>query len=279
MRYLIVLLVLLLMLPALPVAAQERCVANRTSNLTSEEQFSLAQHRADLATETNADGRANLLSLIRALEAKDAHWAISNGVGNGWIADGPNTCVLHYDSSGAPVYGTRLYLYGSSSTSTVNGAAPAANGVGQQAVVTTAAARIRSGPGLQHDTVGLCGSGMSLTVWTPAQGGWLQASCFGANGWIYASLVSMGAASAPATAATGATGPAPAAVSGSGQSAVVTNGPARIRTGPGMEHDTVGLCGIGWSLTVWSPGQGGWLQASCYGANGWIYQSLVNVSG
>ena len=78
-------------------------------------------------------------------------------------------------------------------------------------------------------------------------------------------------------------GPAPVSTSEvsapvSGEQAVVISGPAHIRSGPGQEHPHLRWCGIGWTLTVWPPAQNGWLPASCYGANGWIHESLVAVS-
>ena len=63
----------------------------------------------------------------------------------------------------------------------------------------------------------------------------------------------------------------------SGLPAVVTSGPAHIRSGPGAEHPHVRWCGVGWSLTVWPPAENGWLRASCYGANGWIHENLVST--
>ncbi len=146
---------------------------------------------------------------------------------------------------------------------------------GERAIVISGPAHIRSGPGAGHPHLRWCGIGWTLTVWPPAVDNWLPASCYGANGWIYAPLVQFDdAPSQP--------GPAPVAVRdetapASGQPATVIDGPAHIRSGPGQEHPHLRWCGIGWTLTVWPPAQNGWLPASCYGANGWIHESLVRV--
>ena len=60
-------------------------------------------------------------------------------------------------------------------------------------------------------------------------------------------------------------------------SAVITRGPARIRAGASTDDDIVGLCAKGDKLTVWLPGEGDWLTASCHGFNGYIHNSLVEV--
>ena len=147
---------------------------------------------------------------------------------------------------------------------------------GQPATVIDGPARIRSGPGLEHSGLAWCATGAALTVFPPAVDNWLPASCYGANGWVYAPLVQYeDAPSQPGPAPVSASEePAPA----SGQPATVIDGPAHIRSGPGQEHPHLRWCGIGWTLTVWPPAQNGWLPASCYGANGWIHDSLVAIS-
>ena len=186
LKYLIPVLVVLLLLPALPAAAQERCVQNQTS-LNAQE----AQELSDLRNIESIRGLdSSEQARLRALERAAVQWAVRVGLGNGWVSAGSNSCVLHYGSSGNPVMGTLLYLLGSSAG--VAAPAPVAAGVdgqAQQAIVIRGPARIRSGPGLTHANLGWCGIQQPLTVWTPAQGGWLQASCYGVNGWIYASLV------------------------------------------------------------------------------------------
>ncbi|MCE2489584.1 MAG: hypothetical protein J4G17_06375 [Anaerolineae bacterium] len=137
-------------------------------------------------------------------------------------------------------------------------------------------ARIRSGPGQQHSQLAWCADGAPLTVFPPAVDNWLPASCYGANGWIYEPLVRYEAA--PVQPAVAPVAPGESGRPASGQQATVTSGPAAIRSGPGQEHLHLRWCGIGWSLTVWPPTVEGWLPASCYGANGWIHESLVSVS-
>lgn len=195
-----------------------------------------------------------------------------SGVGNGWIAGPPNSCVLYISASNEPVMGIRIYRFDSSGPDS----ASSSSRDGQQAVVVDGPARIRSGPGLEHPLVRWCAQGRSLTVWPPAADGWLLASCYGANGWIHESLVRFGEGlTHPAYER-----PAESAVSlPSGEHlAVIIAGPARIRGGPGLEFPNLRWCLEGWPLTVWAPAERGWLRASCFGANGWIHESLVGAA-
>lgn len=194
-----------------------------------------------------------------------------SGVGNGWIADSPNTCVLYISASNEPVMGTRIYRFGSSrpdqsSTSTSGGL---------QAIVIDGPARIRSGPGLDHSFLRWCAQGLDLTIWPPAVDGWLLASCYGANGWIHESLVRFGATLTQPGSETSAEGPV--SFPAGAYPAVIKAGPARIRSGPGLEFASQRWCLEGWPLTVWAPAERGWMRASCYGSNGWIHFSLVEI--
>ncbi len=149
---------------------------------------------------------------------------------------------------------------------------------GQQTTVISGPARIRSGPGQQHAQLAWCADGAPLTVFPPAVDGWLPASCYGANGWIYQPLVNYDAGPAQAIVT-----PIPYPVGessrpASAQQAIVISGPANIRSGPGQAHPHLSWCSEGLSLTVWTPAVDGWLPASCYGANGWIHESLVSIS-
>ncbi|MCY3947330.1 MAG: hypothetical protein OXF44_13725 [Anaerolineaceae bacterium] len=177
---------------------------------------------------------------------------------NGWI----HAALVQVDAPTQP---------GPASVPVGDAALPAS---GEQATVVSGPARIRSGPGQQHPLLAWCAIGASLTVFPPALDNWLPASCYGANGWIHSSLVQFDAPTQPAPA------PVPvgdAALPASGEQAIVISGPAHIRSGPGAGHPHLRWCGIGWSLTVWPPAQNGWLPASCYGANGWIHESLVQI--
>ena len=264
----------LLFLPTLPAAAQaDRCVQNYPYRVRNTAEL------ADLRRWYNL-GPGDILpdALIRLREL-EVSWADRNGVGNGWVADQPNSCVLYTASSGEPVMGTRIYfLAGQQQSVTEQDTAQGETlpGSGQQALVTNGPAHIRSGPGQEHPHLRWCGIGWPLTVWPPAQDGWLRASCFDGDGWIHESLVRItDSQTRPA--------PAPAPVSdgaqpASGQQALVTNGPAHIRSGPGQEHPHLRWCGIGWPLTVWPPAQDGWLRASCFDGDGWIHESLVRIT-
>lgn len=64
---------------------------------------------------------------------------------------------------------------------------------------------------------------------------------------------------------------------GDGQSALVIKGPARVRSGPGLEHGRLRWCIAGTALTVWTPAVDGWLRARCRGGSGWIHESLVGI--
>ena len=270
---LVVTMVLLLQL-VLPAAAQDRCVQNPYRVRSTAELAELRQHYNQ---GTIFPGE---LRRLRELEELEFSWADRNGVGNGWVADLPNSCVLYTASSGEAVMGTRIYFLAGQQQSvteqdTAQGETLPASG--QQALVTNGPAHIRSGPGQEHPPLRWCGIGWPLTVWPPAQDGWLRASCFDGDGWIHESLVRI-------TDSQTRPDPAPAPVSdgaqpASGQQALVTNGPAHIRSGPGQEHPPLRWCGIGWPLTVWPPAQDGWLRASCYGGNGWIHESLVQIGG
>ena len=172
------------------------------------------------------------------------------------------------------------------------------------AVVIEGRARIRAGASLDDEVVGHCAKGDRLTVWVSGMGDWLLSSCYGVNGFIHGSLVEIGEAVVPSDDAmmmdedkmmdesmkyemmddsmddkmmddsmkdemmTGEF------------SAVVINGPARIRTGASLENAIVGLCPKGYQLTVWLPGEGDegdWLIASCHNLNGYVHNSLVEV--
>ncbi|MDE0608531.1 MAG: hypothetical protein OXH77_01285 [Anaerolineaceae bacterium] len=256
--------VALLLLPLPIVSAQERCVSNPGPTHSSAERARLAELRSYgyLYPYEVAE--------LRILESRPT-WAARVGAGNGWFYDGPDSCVLYISASNEPVLGTRVYLPAS-----LADREETATDSGQQATVTDGPARIRSGPGQQYPRLALCEHGHSLTVWPPAQNGWLPASCYGANGWIHDSLVQFDdAPTQPALA------PAPVADASrpaGGQQATVIDGPARIRSGPGLQYPRLALCEHGHSLTVWPPAQNGWLPASCYGANGWIHESLVAIS-
>ncbi len=260
-------LAVLLLLPGVPLAAQtqDRCVQNSYSD--SRIQQELSERREELRFATNPDHISFVTQRIKLLEGIP-NWDSKNGVGNGWIADSPNTCILYISSPNEPIMGTRIYFLGTA------GVLPVPSAVsGQQAVVAEGPARIRSGPGLEHPRVRWCDQGLPLTVWLPAVDGWLRASCFGANGWIHESLVQL--EDGPDRLDIAAVAVSDLPPSASGQQAVVTEGPARIRSGPGLEHPRVRWCDQGLPLTVWLPAVDGWLQASCYGANGWIHESLV----
>ena len=121
-------------------------------------------------------------------------WEIRNGVGNGWFAEGPNSCVLYVDDDGSEVLGTRIkrHVDPDMEGKMMMDAPPASLTEHPQSIVDLAlddAARIRSGPGVEHSVVGLCPGRHGLTVWRPAEGDWLRASCYGANGYIHSSLV------------------------------------------------------------------------------------------
>ena len=164
-----------------------------------------------------------------------------------------------------------LVQYDDAPTQPALAPAPAGDGGGQAATVIDGPARIRSGPGQQHSRLAWCANGASLTVFPPAQGNWLPASCHGADGWIHTALVQYDdAPTQPALA------PAPVG-DGGGQAATVIDGPARIRGGPGQQHLRLAWCANGASLTVFPPAVDNWLPASCYGASGWIHQSLVQI--
>ncbi|MCY4023274.1 MAG: hypothetical protein OXF32_07485 [Anaerolineaceae bacterium] len=258
----------LLLLPLLPVAAQERCVQNRP-HIPNSSQFAseLAFLREELIFATDPNHISFLNQEIRSLERRLNMDAVV-GLGNGWIADMPNSCILYISASNEPVMGTRIYRLeaGKSDDST---AVPG----GQPAVVTDGPARIRSGPGLQHSRLAWCANGAALTVFPPAVDNWLPASCYGSNGWVYAPLVQYDDAPIQP-------GPAPVSVSEvsapvSGQRTTVIDGPARIRSGPGLQHPGLAWCANGAALTVFPPAVDNWLPASCYGSNGWVYAPLV----
>ena len=254
----------------LPAAAQaDRCVENpyKTGSkvaVTPElELLRLLYQQGNIYPEE--------LRRLRELEYVQVPWTVRNGVGNGWLADQPNSCVLYTSSSDEAVMGTRIYRLESGPAAS---ALPPATGE-HGAVVIDGPAYIRSGPGLEHPQHRWCDQGLTLTVWTPGLAGWLRASCYGGDGWIHESLVRIGDGTGqPAQAASLAvSAPAPAGE----HRATVIDGPARIRSGPGLEHPHHRWCDQGLTLTVWTPGVAGWLRASCYGGNGWIHESLVQI--
>ncbi|MCY4022327.1 MAG: hypothetical protein OXF32_02650 [Anaerolineaceae bacterium] len=55
----------------------------------------------------------------------------------------------------------------------------------------------------------------------------------------------------------------------------IIRGTARIRSGPGLQYNQVGRCGLGQPLTIWRPAVNDFVRASCHNRNGWIHQSLV----
>ena len=185
----------------------------------------------------------------------------------------PDSCILYISASNKPVMGTRIYRLEPVSPAVVDDFAAFPGG--HSAVVTDGPARIRSGPGLQHPRLSWCDTGLPLTVWTPALKGWLRASCYGVNGWIHESLVQIGDGSTQLRSSTPTF--SAASIPRGEHQAVVIAGPARIRRGPGLNHRHLRWCGEGWPLTVWGPAQNGWMRASCYGSNGWIHFSLVEI--
>ena len=250
-------LIALLLLPIANVSAQERCVENPKATYSPAEIARIAQLRGFGATRTPVEAAE-----LHSLESRRS-WAAKVGAGNGWFDDGPDSCVLYISASGEPVLGTRIY-----SPRLLADRLDAPTGSAQQATVVDGPARIRSGPGLLFPRLVWCDQGLSLTVWLPAEAGWLRASCYGANGWIHESLVQYGAPTQPA--------PAPASPGDAGGlPATVVSGPARIRSGPGQQHPRLAWCATGAALTVFPPALGAWLPASCFGADGWIHAALV----
>ncbi|MCY4023272.1 MAG: hypothetical protein OXF32_07475 [Anaerolineaceae bacterium] len=251
----------LLLLPIVNVSAQERCVENPQSTHSPAELARIAQLRGfgNLSPEEEAE--------LRSLETKPG-WAANVGAGNGWFDDGPDSCVLYISASGEPVLGTRIY-----SPRLLADRVDAPTGSALQATVVDGPARIRSGPGLDFPRLIWCDQGLSLTVWLPAEGGWLRASCYGANGWIHQSLVQIDDARARPD--TQITVPGDLPLPTGGEQATVIAGPARIRGGPGQQHPRLAWCANGSPLTVFPPVVGDWLPASCFGANGWIHAALV----
>jgi len=258
----------LVLLPLFPLSAQDRCVRNLHSiRGPAELERELAERREELFFATQPDHISFVTQRISWLEQRlkpDARV----GLGNGWIADAPNSCILYISASNEPVMGTRIYFIDSIAELPVPSVASQ-----QRAVVTDGPARIRSGPGLEHPRVSWCAQGLGLTIWPPAVDGWLRASCYGANGWIYEPLVRYEAG--PGQPAVAPVAPGDGGRPASGQQATVIDGPARIRSGPGQQHARLAWCATGASLTVFPPATEDWLPASCYGANGWIYEPLV----
>ncbi len=188
-----VLTMVTLLLLVLPLAAQGRCVENPGMDQVDIE---LAiEHLQKNVLHWNMRGQftaeeiAQAEEQLRRLENKSLKsWTNRNGVGNGWFADQPNSCVLYTSTTGEPMMGTRIYQ--PDWAIPVLPAASWVTGPGEhQAVVINGPAHIRSGPGLDYPHHRWCRQDWSLTVWTPAQDGWLPASCYNGNGWIHESLV------------------------------------------------------------------------------------------
>lgn len=181
-------MVILLLFAWLPVSAQDRCVANNNRSLNPIEMQALERLLAIPRPSRYPDETAAIRSLQERM-----NWEQRNGVGNGWVADRPDSCVLYISASSRPVRGTRVYRLKPVAAVTRSGADPGADsGVDPGALparVSRGPARIRSGPGLEYPELTWCGFGWSLTVWTPATEGWLRASCYGVHGWIHGSLV------------------------------------------------------------------------------------------
>ena len=157
--------------------------------------------------------------------------------------------------------------------------------------------RIRAGASLDTEIVGFCPARAKLTVWLPAAGDWLAASCHDVNGFIHSSLVDVGDAVVPADDAMMDEGKMADEMMDDGKmadekmddamkeemmagefSAVVNSlGRVRIRAGASLDTEIVGFCPAGAKLTVWLPAAGDWLAASCHDVNGFIHSSLVDV--
>ena len=210
-RIVLLLLVAALIINVMPLGAQgpDRCA----SNYASVKQSLFAKLRSRLARAEAALADSNALQnsdeylllqkkvddLAKELDSKNEfrYWEGINGIGNGWIADAPDSCVRHYRSSG-PVLGTRVFhIHGSpapvsampaSNPPAMPAAMPAA--IERSAVISRGPARIRQQPWLGATILGHCWRRSALTVWLPpVNGEWLTASCYGVNGYIHASLV------------------------------------------------------------------------------------------
>ena len=256
-----------------PVSAQDRCVQNNPQ-VPNRAEFAqeLAERRDELIFATDPVHISFVTQRIRWLEGRLDPDAVV-GLGNGWIADVPNSCILHISASNEPVMGTRIYRLEPASPAVVDDSAAFPGG--HSAVVTDGPARIRSGPGLQHPRLAWCATGAALTVFPPAVDNWLPASCYGSDGWIHESLVHVD--DAPTQAGPASASPGDASRHASGQRATVIDGPARIRGGPGQQHPRLAWCATGAALTIFPPAVDNWLPASCYGSDGWIHESLVHV--
>ena len=176
------------------------------------------------------------------------------------------------------------------------------------AVISAGPAFIRADASPDGDALGRCPTGQNLTIWLPAVDEWLTSSCLGVNGYIHNSLVEIGEMVVPEESMMEdeesmmeeddsmmeeeameeesmmeeddsmmeeeAMEEEPAAGE---YTAVISKGPARIRTEASLEGEILGLCPRGQGLTVWLPAVDEWLTSSCLGLTGFIHSSLVEV--
>lgn len=134
---------------------------------------------------------------------------------------------------------------------------------GQTAVVQTAVANLRQGPGTAYAKVGEAYNGERLAVQDTAPG-WYKVTKNGRLCWIYGSLVRVEANT-------------PVVTVSPGKDALVTGTAVNLRSGPGMDHDVVGQAVLGTRLDVLLS-SGDWIKVKTRdGKVCWVFRSLVRL--
>ncbi len=136
-------------------------------------------------------------------------------------------------------------------------------------------ARIRSGPGLSHEIYGKRGKGTKVYV-LGRQGDWVKVRTPGGFGWIHYELLTDNVKAGQALAReAGLSAPAaPSPTTGDGNAAWIKTEEARVRSGPGLQHDIYGTRTIGTKVFVVGR-EGEWAKVKTPGGYGWIRPDLL----
>lgn len=132
-----------------------------------------------------------------------------------------------------------------------------------QPYTVTVNAKIRSGPGQDHDIVSVVPKGAPLTISTAERDAFQGVSYNGHEGWVYAPLI------------VAASSPGDPSVVGEATTAAAVN----LRSGPGEEHTVLRVVASGAPLNVSNTVQNGFRYVVHRGLAGWVADRYIAWRG
>lgn len=145
------------------------------------------------------------------------------------------------------------------------------------AIVNTDALRLRSEASTASSTLSMAYRGNVVDVLDPVENGWFRVSYNGQEGYMSAQWLKLVAVAATDPAETDPAGTQKSALP-SGSTAVVSDGPLNIRSGPGTNYERVGSLKKGTQVTILGE-QDGWYQISANGVEGYVSAQYISTDG